>query len=142
MRRFLIVAALFVMLPATLLAQNSWGVLSPFRNARFVYVTSYDGPQFSANLLPEDRQALNRVQDALQKSGHYMIVYRPQDADMIVAVESRPSEDILAVYDRQSWRTGAYLWRAMAKGGLTTSDAPLLQQLEAGLAKVNGRPVG
>ncbi len=142
MKRLLVVAGLFVLLAATLFAQNSSGVLSPFRNARFVYVTSYDGPQFSANLLPEDRKAIVKVQDGLRKSGPYTIVYRPQDADMIVAVESRSSEDVLAVYDRQSWRTGTYLWRAMAKGGLSTSGAPLLQQLETGLAKANGKSVG
>ena len=36
-------------------------------NARYVYVTSYDGDQFNINLLPDDRQAIAAVQDALQK---------------------------------------------------------------------------
>jgi hypothetical protein len=142
MRRFLIVAALFTLVPMTLVAKNNSGFLSPFRNARFVYVTSYDGPQFSANLLPADREAISRVQDELQKWGHYTIVYHPQEADMIVAVQSWPSEDVLAVYDRQSWRSGTYLWRAMEKGGLTGPNSPLVQQLEAGLSKISGRPVG
>ena len=38
-------------------------------NARFVYVTAYDGDQFNLNLLPEDRAAIARVQDAIQKWG-------------------------------------------------------------------------
>ena len=36
-------------------------------NARFVYVTSYDGNQFRPELLDQDRQAISNVQDALQK---------------------------------------------------------------------------
>ena len=34
-------------------------------NARFVYVTAYDGDQFSPNLLPEDRAAIARVEDGI-----------------------------------------------------------------------------
>ncbi|MGA2022496.1 MAG: hypothetical protein ABSH02_18025 [Candidatus Sulfotelmatobacter sp.] len=34
-------------------------------NARYVYVTSYDGDQFNINLFPEDRQAIGAVQDYL-----------------------------------------------------------------------------
>ena len=32
-------------------------------NARFVYVTSYDGDQFDPNLPPEDRAAISAVQN-------------------------------------------------------------------------------
>jgi hypothetical protein len=35
-------------------------------NARYVYVASYDGDQFAPNLLPEDRDAINAVQSAIQ----------------------------------------------------------------------------
>src|ERR1700678_2108531 len=38
-------------------------------NARFVYVTSYDGDQFNPNLLPEDRQAIATVKNERQKRG-------------------------------------------------------------------------
>ena len=34
-------------------------------NARFVYVTAYDGDQFDPQLLPDDRVAIARVQDAI-----------------------------------------------------------------------------
>lgn len=133
--------ASLMLIPIALVAKENSAFLSPLRNARFVYVTSFEGSQFSANPLPEDRRAINEVQDALQKVGDYTIVYRPEDADMIIAVESRPSEDVLAVYDRQLWRAGTYLWRAMEKGGLTAPNAPLVKQFEAALAKVNGKPV-
>src|SRR5690242_9064144 len=65
-------------------------------NARYVYVTSYDGGQFNPNILTEDREAISNVQNALQQWGRYVVVYRPQDADMIIAVQSLPSEDLLA----------------------------------------------
>ena len=66
-------------------------------NARFLYVTSYDGDQFNINLLPEDRQAIATVQDAMQKWGKFTLVYEPQQADIVLMVMSRPSEDVLAV---------------------------------------------
>ena len=65
----------------------------------YVYVASYDGDQFNTNLLPEDREAIGAVQDAIQKWGKLTLVYQPSQADIIILVTSRPSEDILAVYD-------------------------------------------
>src|SRR6202158_4823364 len=86
-------------LSAVSTAENVAQIPRTVSNARFVYVTAYDGDQFNFNLLPEDREAISRVQDAIQKWGKLIVVYRPQDADIILAVESRPSEDVLAVYD-------------------------------------------
>jgi hypothetical protein len=105
-------------------------------NARYVYVTSYDGNQFSPNLLPEDRQAIATVQDAIQKWGRYILVYRPQDADMILAVQSRGSEDVLAVYDARS-SSPTYLWRAMGRGGLDKGEVPLVAKLQAAVDKAS-----
>jgi len=110
-------------------------------NARFVYVTAYDGDQFNFNLLPEDRDAIVRVQDAIQKWGKLIVVYRPQDADIILAVESRPSEDVLAVYDAHSGDANSgpsqtYLWRVMGRGGLQKSEMPLLSQFEKAWEKI------
>lgn len=79
-------------------------------NARYVYVTAYDGGQYNPRLWPDDRAAISRVQDAIQKWGKLTLVYRPEDADMVIAVESRPSEDVLAVYDGRS-SSQTYLWR-------------------------------
>ena len=76
-------------------------------NARFVYVTAYDGDQFDPQLSPEDRAAIGRVEDAIQKWGKLIVVYRRQDADIILAVQSRPSEDVLAVYDAHSGDAGS-----------------------------------
>lgn len=98
-------------------------------NARYVYVTAYDGGQFNINLLPEDRQAISAVQDAIQHWGHYIVVYRPDQADMILAVQSRPSEDVLAVYDARL-KGSTYLWRAMGRDGLQQGETPLMTQLQ------------
>jgi hypothetical protein len=99
-------------------------------NARYVYVTSYDGDQFDINLLPEDRQAIGTVQDAMQKWGKLILVYEPYQADVVLMVPSRPSEDVLAVYDAHGWPRNQYLWRMMGRSGLQQGEAPLVTDLE------------
>jgi hypothetical protein len=104
-------------------------------NARYVYVASYDGGQFDPNLLPEDRNAIGAVQDAIQNWGKLMIVYRPSDADIIILVTSRPSEDLLAVYDAHMH--GNFLWRVMGRDGLQSGETPLVTQFEKGFESVS-----
>jgi hypothetical protein len=104
-------------------------------NARYVYVTSYDGDQFNTNLLPDDRQAIATVQDALQKWGKFTLVYQPNQADIVLMVTSRPSEDILAVYDARGWPRNQYLWRMMGRSGLQQGEAPLVTNLENAFAQ-------
>jgi hypothetical protein len=100
-------------------------------NARYVYVTSYDGDQFRPNLLPEDRQAISTVQDAMQKWGKFIVVYDSHKADIVLMVTSRPTEDILAVYDARGWpENSQYLWRMMGRSGLQPSETPLITNLE------------
>jgi hypothetical protein len=99
-------------------------------NARYAYVTSYDGDQFNSNLLPEDRQAISSVQDAIQKWGKFTLVYQPNQADIVLMVTSRPSEDILAVYDAHGWPRDQYLWRMMGRSGLQQNETPFITDLE------------
>lgn len=99
-------------------------------NARFVYVTSYDGGQYNQSLLPEDRQAISSVQDSIQKWGRLVVVYRPQDADVVLVVQSRPSEDLLALYDAHQWPRSTYLWRTMSRDGLQKGETPLVTEFE------------
>jgi hypothetical protein len=110
-------------------------------NARFVYVAAYDGDQFDPRLLPDDREAIGRVQDAIQKWGKLTVVYRPQDADIILLVQSRPSEDVLALYDAHrddeaSRPSSMYLWRVMGRGGLQKGEVPLMSQFETAWSKI------
>jgi hypothetical protein len=98
-------------------------------NARYVYVAAYDGDQFSPNLLPDDRAAIVNVQDSLRQWGRYVIVYRRQDADIVLLVQSRPTEDVIAAYDAHL--PGAdYMWRAMGRSGLQKGETPLVSQLQ------------
>ncbi len=132
MKKFLGLAVVLFALAGVALAQygdQKWEALGTLRNARFVYVTSDDGGQFSRNVLPEDRAAISRVQDAVRSWG-YTVVYRPQQADMILAVQSRGSEDTLAVY---STGFSHYLWRASQKRGFALEGGSLLNQLKADL---------
>ncbi len=105
-------------------------------NARYVYVASYDGDQFNTNLLPEDREAIVAVQNAIQDWGKLTLVYRPSDADIVILVSSRPSEDVMAVYDAALWPSGNFLWRVMGRGGLQSGETPLAAQFMKGFESI------
>jgi len=105
-------------------------------NARYVYVSSYDGDQFDPNLLPEDQAAISAVQKAIQEWGKLILVYQPSQADIIILVTSRPSEDLLAVYDARPWPSGNFLWRVMGRDGLQAGETPLVTQFEKGFESV------
>jgi hypothetical protein len=129
------------MLSAVAAADKTPRIPRTLSNARFVYVTAYDGDQFNVDLLPEDREAIARVQDAIEKWQKLTLVYRPQDADIILAVQSRPTEDVLALYDAHSGDWGSrpsqsYLWRVMGRGGLQKSETPLVAQFEKAWEKM------
>jgi len=119
--------------PSTAKAPAFPGILA---NARYVYVASYDGDQFDPNLLPEDRAAIGAVQEAIQNWGKLMIVYRPSEADIIILVTSRPSEDLMAVYDAHTVPSGNFLWRVMGHEGLQSGEIPLVTQFEKGFESV------
>lgn len=141
-KKVLSVVALLALVSLGALAQDKsgegWNALGVVRNARYVYVTSYDGPQFSVNLIPEDRTAISAVQNAIHDAG-YVVVYQPWQADMVLAVQARPSSDLLAVYDRARYGVGSYLWRAEAKNGLSGSNPLLVQQLESALERAGAK---
>lgn len=115
---------------AVMVAENVPVFPGILANARYVYVTSYDGNQWNPNILPDDRQAIANVQSAIQQWGKYILVYRPQEADIILAVQSRPSEDVLAVYDARAPRSATYLWRVMGRQGLQKGETPLVTDLQ------------
>jgi hypothetical protein len=143
MKRFFLVAITLIVLaaisapaapnPSTAKEPAFPGILA---NARYVYVSSYDGDQFDPNLLPEDRNAIGAVQNAIQEWGKLVIVYRPSEADIIILVMSRPSEDVMAVYDAHPWPSGNFLWRVMGRDGLQSGETPLVTQFEKGFESV------
>jgi len=143
MKRFFLVAAILIVTAAI-----SAGVASnpntkdvpafpgTLANARYVYVASYDGDQFDPNLIPEDRNAISVVQSAIQNWGKLTLVYRASEADIIILVTSRPSEDLMAVYDAHQGPSGTYLWRVMGRDGLQSGETPLVTQFEKGFESV------
>jgi hypothetical protein len=141
MKRFCLVAISLIVLAAisALAAPNPNTAKVPafpgiLANARYVYVASYDGDQFNPNLLPEDRNAINAVQNAIEDWGKLTVVYQPSEADIIILVTSRPSEDVMAVYD--AGPTGSFLWRVMGRDGLQSGETPLVTQFEQGFESV------
>ena len=143
MKRFSLLAAILIMMTAisTLAAPSPTTAKVPafpgtLANARYVYVASYDGDQFDPNLLPEDREAIGAVQDAIQNWGRLTIVYQPSEADIIILLTSRPSEDVMAVYDGHQEPNGNYLWRVMGRDGLQSGETPLVTQFEKGFESV------
>jgi hypothetical protein len=143
MKRFSLLAAILIAMTAisALAAPKPSAAAVPafpgtLANARYVYVASYDGDQFDTNLLPEDRNAISSVQNAIQAWGKLTLVYQPSDADIIILVTSRPSEDVMAVYDAHQGTGGNYLWRVMGQSGLQAGETPLVSQFEKGFDSV------
>ncbi|PYX50585.1 MAG: hypothetical protein DMG76_34360 [Acidobacteria bacterium] len=142
MKRFSLLAAILIVVatisalaapsPSSANVPAFPGILA---NARYVYVASYDGDQFSPNLLSEDRAAIGAVQNAIQNWGKLTIVFRPSEADITILVTSRPSEDLLAVYDTHQG-SGNFLWRVMGRDGLESDETPLVTQFEKGFESV------
>jgi len=142
MKRFSLLAAILIMvaaISATAAPRPNTATVPAFpgtlANARYVYVASYDGDQFSPNLLSEDREAISSVQNAIQTWGKLTLVYEPSQADIIILVTSRPSEDVMAVYDAHV-PGGNYLWRVMGRDGLASGETPLVTQFEKGFESV------
>lgn len=143
MKRFYLFVISLILMAATsaVAAPNAGSGKAPafpgtLANARYVYVASYDGDQFNPNLFIDDRQAIGAVQDAIHAWGKLNLVYRPSEADIIILVTSRPSEDVMAVYDAHQWPHGNYLWRVMGRDGLQAGEAPLVTQFEKGFESV------
>ena len=143
MKRFSLIGAILIVVAAISAAAapnpttaNVPAFPGTLANARYVYVASYDGDQFNPNLLPEDRNAIGAVQDAIQNWGKLTLVYQPSQADIIILVTSRPSEDVMAVYDGRQGPNGNYLWRVMGRDGLASGETPLVTQFEKGFDSV------
>ena len=76
------------------------------------------------------------MQNAIQQWGKYILVYQIEKADMILAVQARPNEDVLTVYDPHFGRS-QLLWREMESAGLQKGETPLVSDLRTAVDKVN-----
>jgi predicted Zn-dependent protease len=114
MKRFSLIGAILIVVTAISAAAvpnpstaNVPAFPGTLANARYVYVASYDGDQFNPNLLPEDRNAIGAVQDAIQNWGKLTLVYQPSQADIIILVTSptfRRSDGRVRRAPRAEWQ--------------------------------------
>ena len=157
----------FLVLPAICVGQQALNPLPKLVvHAKYVLVTTYQGYDLSnPNVLPDDRQAVMAVQDAIKKWGRYELAYRPQDADLIFLVrkgriiETQPQlrigggsnmpvnvgantpvdvgdkRDMLAMFTAEDGLDGAPLWRDFEAGGLDAPRVQLIQELRKAVDK-------
>jgi hypothetical protein len=107
-------------------------------------------------VLPQDRDALQRVRDEVQEWKRYVITVKPEEAELLIAVrtgrlalagggfevgkqngnrvagpvygaEASSPDDMLEVYEAHNGREGTLLWRNIQKDGLSGSP-PLFEQ--------------
>jgi hypothetical protein len=57
-----------------------------FRNAVFVYVRAYNGDALNPHVIPDDRDAIYRVEQGLKAWNRYSIVYERDRADLVFLV--------------------------------------------------------
>jgi hypothetical protein len=57
----------------------------------------------------------------------------------VLMVTSRPTEDILAVYDAHGWPENQYLWRMMGRSGLQPNESPLVTNLEKAFERATAK---
>lgn len=141
MKRALLIvllALIVVLLVMTGHAQNAATsnepILQRIAVARFVYVTSYDGPTYLPNVMPEDRQAVADVERALKAWGYYTVVISPDQADLTFVVQKRANEDVMAIYDART-PSAIPLWWASQKGGLEGKQMPFMLKLREQVEK-------
>ena len=132
MRRSVLFVIPVLLLCTAALAQQPQPMPKLVVDAQYVYVTSYDGPSWSSKVLQEDKRAVGEVVTALQKWGRYTVVFNPERADIIIAVQRRPGSDTLAVYQGKTPGPKSIpLWREEKAGGLDSKEElPMLTRFQ------------
>jgi len=87
-RSLALLFAVFVLAAAALAGDKS-NLPRQILHARYVYVTDLQGrSDISPAMQTDDRHAVNEVQDALRHWGRYIVVLRPEEADIVIAMRS------------------------------------------------------
>lgn len=81
-------AWLLLVFALALKAEDKNAILAVVKNATYVMVATYSGDIFSPDVSPEDRHAVQNVQDTIQKWGRYKLVYNRREADLILVVRT------------------------------------------------------
>ena len=169
-QRTLVVLLLLLLACATGSPQSKPIVPKLIVTARYVLVTTYYGSEFSPNVIPEDRRAVADIQQAIQKWRRYKLVYRAENADLILVVrkgrlasvtsqigigsrqpggtsrgigggaEVGPANDWLAVYNAHSGIESPPLWQATQREGLNPPDLSLFKRFKEEVEEAARKP--
>ena len=137
-------------------AEDKTAISAVAKNATYAMVTTYSGDVFSPNVSPDDRHAVQNVQNAIQKWGRYKLVYKPSEADLILVVrtgrlaevkgraqvgthgsaesiggEVGDPQDKLEIYMASRGINGPPLWRGRAPGGLKAPEMQLVREFRS-----------
>ena len=137
-------------------AEDKNAISAVVRNATYVMFTTYSGEVFSPDVTPDDRHAIQNVQDKIQKWGRYKLAYNRGEADLILVVrtgrlaevkggvrvgthgsgesiggEVGDPQDTLEVYMASQGINGPPLWRGRAPDGLKAPEMQLVQELRS-----------
>jgi len=109
MRTVFLVA--LVMLPALAVAgpkKKKPSVPAIFGTAKYVYVTAEAGDMYDPRLLPEDRDAISNVMNALHDWGRYIVMPSASGADLVFIVRKGRLASAQVAGTAVSPRTGPY----------------------------------
>jgi hypothetical protein len=158
-----------LLLVAPALRAKEQPISAVVNNATYVMVTSYSGDRFSPDILPDDRQAIADVQQAIEKWGRYKLVYKPGEADLILVVrtgraaevrggvqvgsstgprgsgqsigaEAGDPQDTLSVYMASQGIDGTPLWRSRAEKGLAPPEMRLVKEFRSKVEAAAKKP--
>jgi hypothetical protein len=96
MRGRIVLVAALVLVPALVFAQKKnkkASVPAVFGNARYVFVQAEDGDIYNPHLMPEDRQAISDVQNALRDWGRYALTPDQDGAELVFIVRKGRAAD-------------------------------------------------
>ena len=82
-------AVLLLLLPAMTQAQKKPKkqiVPAVFAQARYAYVEAVDGNEFDPRVIPEDREAIANIANAIRAWGRYSLTMHREEADMVFVV--------------------------------------------------------
>ena len=83
----LLLGSLSLLIVADARAKNQKAdVPAVFKNAVFVYVQAYNGDALNPHVIPDDRDAIYRVEQGLKAWNRYSIVYDRDKADLVFLV--------------------------------------------------------
>src|SRR5689334_16628121 len=140
----------------SLKAEDKGAISAVIRNATYVMVTTYSGDVFSPDVTPDDRHAVQNVQDKIQKWGRYKLVYNRGEADLILVVRTGRLAEVkggvkvgthgsgksiggevgqpqgtLEVYLASEGINGPAMWRGPAPGGLKAPEMQMVRELRS-----------